>query len=212
MIIMFPCKKIFLAKFVDVSGLISLKKEIALKKDIVVPLPVLIIRSVALSVKNFPELLGTHCLVFRNVPVPVIAVEDKGVIRDFENTGIFSLYQWYEETAKTENKASLLDKIGLIINPSKAALKFGTVQISFPGRAGVDIAPVGGYSSLCFGVGTATPLWVDFDGEKETRRWWSWITLSAPSCLDFKQLGKLLQTVGNRIQEAEFPEINGEIE
>ncbi|MBN1620283.1 hypothetical protein JW890_06140 [candidate division WOR-3 bacterium] len=211
MIIMFPCKKIFLAKFVDVSGLISLKNQIALKKDIVIPLPVFILRAISLSLEGHDDLLGMHYCVFRNVPIPILSVEDKGLIEYPEKSGIFSMYQWYEESFKKFEKTSFIDKLNLLFKPSTAARKHGTVSVSFPGRSGVDFCFEDGYSSLSFGIGSAVPLWTDFENEKEIRKWWCWITLSAPECLDRKKLGKLLNSVSGIIQESEFPEINGEI-
>ncbi|MBN1150293.1 hypothetical protein JXA84_03610 [candidate division WOR-3 bacterium] len=186
-----------------------MKKEIALKKDIVVPLPVFIIRAIALSVKDFPELMGTHGIFFKHFPELIISVEDKGILHKPQETELFSLHQWYEESTCSGNKISMIERIQSVISPKKAANRFGTVTVFFPGKRGVDIAQTDCRSSLCFGIGSVTPLWTDTESEHSTRLWWTWITLLAPLSLDYKLLGKLLQSVGQRIQEADFPEIVG---
>ena len=55
---MFMSKTNFYIKFLEISNLLSIKKKIAIKRGIIIPLPVVYTRSISLGLEIFPGAYG----------------------------------------------------------------------------------------------------------------------------------------------------------
>jgi len=204
---MFMSKTNFYIKFLEISNLLSIKKIIAKKRGIIIPLPVLYMRSIILGLEKFPESYGLNFLFFRNIPYLKLNIDGKGLIENPFTMDIFSLYEWYEDTNFYHSALSLSDKLNFFINPEKIADKIGTVSIIFPGKYGVDICSVNKLTSLTFSIGSIQPLWNEYDEEKDKRKWGSCINLICTKKITYKLAGEILNTISKFILEPDFPEI-----